>query len=127
MINPTYSLQKFSRDMYIRLQKHELHQLKLIHLYSEVFITEFTQPISGSTEWSSFYREVTISMGWDWVLKNDGVPLYLAPKTLLSNIMLVNEKGYDLGHDTTSKICEQVLDCTPWRRIVMAIVHRKTH
>ena len=67
-------------------------------------------------------------MGWDWVVTDDGVPLYSTPQTLRSNIMLVSDKGYDLGPEMTSAICgEKVVESMPWCSAVMAILHNGMH
>lgn len=115
--------QKFSRDLYVRLREHELYQLKLIHLYSEASAPAPWRPICGFTEWSGPYQDVTISMGWDWVLDSDGAPLYSTPQILRSNIMLISDKGYDIGPEMTSALCEKVVHATSWRSAVMTVLH----
>ena len=126
-MNSTSLPQKFSRDLYVRLRAHELFQLELVHLYSEVFNAAPSQPISGATEWCGAHGEGRISLGWDWVLKNDGAPIHPSPATLRSNIMLISDKGYDLGPDTTSAVCEQVVGGIPWSTAVMTVLHQKLH
>lgn len=119
--------QKYSRDLYVRLREHELYQLEFIHLCSEVATTAPCQPICGFTEWSGAYNDVTISMGWDWVLKSELFLLYSTPQILRTNIMLVSEKGYDLGSEMTSVICGRVVASMPWHRAVIKILHDKLH
>lgn len=119
--------QKYSRDLYVRMRANEFHQLQLVHLYSEVLVTPPFQPSCGCTEWSGTYRDATISLAWDWVMNSDRALHISRSHGLRTNIMLVCDKGYDLGLEATSAICERFVERIPWGMAVLSSLRNRLH
>ncbi|WKB51106.1 DUF4902 domain-containing protein [Eleftheria terrae] len=75
--------------------------------------------ISGYTEWVSC-DEPLLSLGWDWRLDHrSGWPEVAAPG-VRSNLMLVDEQGFDLGSALTIDRLNALLKTLDWQAAVAA-------
>lgn len=52
----------------------------------------YTDCVAGYTEWSSTYRGTVVSLGWDWVMLNDG-PVALRCVGPRTNVLLLQSCG----------------------------------
>lgn len=117
MINP--SVQKYSRDGYLRLTPLTLYRTKFAHLYSEPIPIEQTPAAAticaGTTEWSCDQNGEALSLSWDWRRIDDGAIVMDGVRGLRSNMMLTCEKGYDLGDERTEALLTDHIASMPWQ------------
>ncbi len=74
--------------------------------------------ICGYTEWVSDSAPV-VSVGWDWMASATGL-LAVIPKSIRTNLMLIDAAGNDLGHAQTTEAIQRVLSQRPWQASVLA-------
>lgn len=121
MINP--SVQKYSRDGYLRLTTLTLYRTKFTHLYSEPLpIQEAaigTTLCGGTTEWSCDMDGETLSLSWDWRRIDDGAIVMDGTHGLRSNMMMTCEKGYDLGDEHTDALLTEHIARLHWQAEVV--------
>lgn len=112
-----------SETGYIRLTYDQLLQVSLVHLVSGVDEDAPTGPsdgaqstaISGYTEWLG-QGGLVITVGWDWQMLPDNLGFHLkrisAPS---SNLMLLDNRGSDLGSQKTAVLLENFIDGFNWQ------------
>jgi hypothetical protein len=119
-----------SPDGYIRLPLASLNTLSFVHLFSESdeeFLQELkAQTVSaclaGFSEWKSD-ASPTISLSWGWFIHCQSKRMMLAPDGVRSNVMLINEQGYDLGPMKTSNLFWTWLNEFAWQDTVSMALH----
>ena len=98
-----------STDGYIRLISPYFAQMRLSHLHSNVDTDKpllegegaLLFSITGYTEWVS-KTQPAITIGWDWQIVAPKRQIYFTPLGYpRSNLMFIDERGYDLGHFAT--------------------------
>lgn len=98
--DPMHRDQDNGLDGYARIPLSALSSVRLRHLVSEVDSTIAVSeresggaiPTTGITEWIGSWRDITISVGWDWTVLADKIVL-LHPSEIRTNIQLVGENG----------------------------------
>lgn len=115
-----------SPDGLIRLTLDQLLSTPLEHLLSGVDI-DASPPaagcgrqtsLSGYTEWISA-NDPTISIGWDWRLQTSGTgPRWIRVGLPRSNLMLMQDTGYDNSWHGNLEILGTVVDALAWREIM---------
>lgn len=119
-----------SVDGYIRMNFESFQQTEFVHLISGMDddrpVTSgfgaYVSAITGYTEWvSNLSPQITI--GWDWKLTgmqgtaclvHDGIPG--------SNLMFVDQHGYDHGSAQTHKLLLDWLDAFNWQTTTLSSI-----
>lgn len=114
MINPQ-TRSTHSHDHYLRLKRRELEQLVFSHLYSNM---TSDPPPAGYTEWTAEAKGSLLSLSWEWFMLDDGAIAQRSASPVLSNLMLIEDAGYDLGPDATEKALQTSLQRLAWERVV---------
>lgn len=114
----------------IRLSIEELLSTPITHLVSGVDVEDCpklstcgkTTSISGYTEWGATQAPI-ISIGWDWYLQvTPSGSLWTRVGLPSSNVMLIEETGYDVGWERSRDILAMIVDALPWREQVPQMV-----
>lgn len=112
-----------SRDGYIRLTFESFQRVEMIHLFSgmdedrpiAMGTGASSHPITGYTEWVS-RGTPAISIGWDWELTGaQGKAQLIQTGTPGSNMMLMDQHGYDLGMQKTRQLIVAWLSTFAWQ------------
>ncbi|HYD94468.1 MAG TPA: DUF4902 domain-containing protein [Noviherbaspirillum sp.] len=122
-----------SHDGYIRLRLASLDQMPFIHLYSESdagFLQELRGQdlparCAGFSEWKSDTNPA-ISLGWGWFIDSNSDRLQVAPDEVRSNVMLVDQHGYDLGPHKTASLFGAWLNRFAWQPAVCTALSEAT-
>lgn len=107
-------------DGYLRLDRRALTRLVLRHLHTAADaagagdepLRDSASTIVGYTEWQGRDQR-TISIGWDWSLTGAG--LQLVAGTARANLMLVDDRGADLGPRASTAALEDWLTTWNWQ------------
>lgn len=119
-----------SRDGYIRLTFESFQQVEMVHLFSGMDddrpVTTGTgassHPITGYTEWVSRGKPA-ISIGWDWELVGAQGKAQLVQTGIPgSNMMLVDQRGYDLGPARTRLLMAAWLSSFTWQAEILEAI-----
>ncbi|HSI50342.1 MAG TPA: DUF4902 domain-containing protein [Ideonella sp.] len=100
-------------DSYVRLHEEALFAVALIHLHSACETSAQFHTFAGYAEWAS-ESEPRVSIGWDWRWRAGNDAPEVVPYSLRSNVMLVDERGIDLGLSRTLDAVRQRIDTLPW-------------
>lgn len=112
-----------SQDGYIRLTLESFQQVEMVHLFSgmdedrpiSMGTGATSHPITGYTEWVS-HGTPAISIGWDWeLIGTQGKAQLIQTGTPGSNMMLVDQHGYDLGSTRTKLLIAVWLNTFAWQ------------
>lgn len=115
VITITHIPQRYSPDYYLRLRLLDLNSLMLEHTFTHV--TNHS-PLAGFTEWCAATKGVILSVSWEWV-RNKYDCLQTPPKvSILTNLMLITDAGYDAGTADTEKALLRLLERLAWREVV---------
>ena len=109
-----------SPDFQARLKPEQLGALAWSHLDTssddEHAITQERRGASGGlTEWSAAFRGRTLTLGWDWILCDDGQLLagtMVAPRT---NIRVLDALGYDADPQTNDASLWAIVNAMAWQ------------
>lgn len=74
--------------------------------------------MGGSTDWTSVSVGVVVSVSWEWRCLDDGYLVIPSPRSIMSNLMLISERGYDVGLVGTEKALQGWLEGLSWRDTV---------
>lgn len=112
------------RDGFLRIALDDLLSVNLTHLVSgldEDYSAEIHQcgtvtSIMGYTEWVGQAPDATISLGWDWRIKQHQLGGVTCARVGLprSNVMLVDAKNRDYGWNRNLEALATVIDAMPW-------------
>ncbi len=122
-------------DGYVRLPTRLLHRLPLVHLYSEWEASgelagwserdetdrparahrcgEALDELYGHTEWAG-RDDPRVSIGWDWQACWTAGQLRWMAGEVRTNLMLVDERGDDLGVGATQRLLQLHLAHLNW-------------
>ena len=112
------SVHKYSRDGFLRLTAVALYRTVLSHLYSEPLPGEQSvdgPKYGGITEWCGEWGDKVLSLSWDWHRLDDGAIVAAQDQEVRTNLMLVCEKGYDLGCEQTGELLMKHIGAMPWQ------------
>ena len=59
-----------------------------------------------------------LSVAWEWQRLVDGRLVISPPQTIMSNLMLITDQGYDMGPVETEKALQVWLEGLSWRDAV---------
>jgi len=118
MISAIQFPQAFSRDMYIRMTQDQLRTLQLGHLYSDVTPESSDSMRKGISEWSGILCSQVVSMAWDWNLLDDGAVVIPRDAVLSTNIMVLDDAGYDISLAHRDALCLCKVATINWRRYI---------
>ena len=79
---------------------------------------ECNDPLGGYTEWASVCDEAVVSVSWEWLRLHDGCLVIPSPGSIMSNLMLISDQGYDEGMVGTEKALQGWLEGLSWRDTV---------
>lgn len=103
ILGPSLSVPQCSVDLYVRVTKDELLGLPLEH--------HLTEPASacdgvatGYTEWTAIASGRLVSVACFWRAYADGSVLSTDPMDVSTNLMLIDDMGYDAGHKHTGEV-----------------------
>ena len=116
-------------DGYIRLSRRALGQIRLVHLVSGLDGEERAgaagavySAINGYTEWATT-SSPAVSVGWDWHIDTLARPVSAACRdTPRSNVMLVDERGRDIGPDHTARCLRRLVETLEWKPVVLGAI-----
>lgn len=94
-------------DYYIRLTKIELLKIQLIHLRTEYPLTSDSH-FDGYSEWTTTINDTTCSVACYWHSRENNV-ISADPIDILTNLMMLDDKGYDAGTIRTGEVLLDVL------------------
>jgi len=117
-----------SRDGLVRLTLSALDATSLSHLVSgldeESWVQKnaegaYSTTITGYTEWLG-ETDVPLSIGWDWYLDVTlGDKQYKRMNLPRSNVVLVNNRGKDLGYQMSNRLLSKKIDNFYWQETVV--------
>jgi hypothetical protein len=92
----------------VRIKLSELASRTWTHqdTFTSTFIradSPATALIAGGTEWSADFNGSNLTAGWDWYQDADSRICLLEKVPPRSNIVLIDEKGYDVPHDESDR------------------------
>lgn len=114
-------VQQFSGDGLIRVPLSSVHRMNFDHLYTELLAssTDGAQPrCAGMTEWTAKWMARSASLAWDWSRLDDGALVESFECPIRTNLMVTDEKGYDLGHAASEVVLQDVIRQVAWRKSV---------
>jgi len=115
-------------DYLVRVPASHLGRIVLEHLLTEqdAQVLELAFPPArrprgraGLTEWEGRIDGCLVSLAWDWLELDDG-RLQVLPLPVRSNLMLLDERGYDLPREVCEPLLLGLIGRTPWQREVHA-------
>jgi len=115
MVTIAHIPQRYSPDYYLRLRLRDLNSLMLEHSFTHV--TNHS-PLAGFTEWCAATDGAALSVSWEWVQNRCDNLLIPEPRTILTNLMLISDVGYDTGTADTEKALHHLLERVAWRDVV---------
>ena len=132
MLNPTpinylnrkpfpLASQLYSIDCYQRLQIKTLTNLTWEHLCSVVDSADFLQAKKGYTDWQATVDGRLLSMSWDWVYRFDRELIFDLSCGLRTNILCVDDRGYDLSVATSEALLSKLIEGLDWHLYVMGL------
>jgi hypothetical protein len=71
-------------------------------------------PPEGYTEWVGKFRERAVSLSWSWTILSDSATQMTNSPPPTSNIMLIDDQGYDIGPAETTKKCREKIAQLQW-------------
>lgn len=121
--------QPYSIDYLVRLRRAELLRLEWEHI--ETFLTDprsldgaclLTRPLQGSTEWIARHAGPLLSLAWDWVVTDDMTMTSCATVHPRTNIVMIDDTGYDMDSAATHAELWSAIAQTPWQNRVRAFL-----
>lgn len=124
--------QVYSTDYYFRAAVRELAGLGLQHcltvqdtaVLDDVHRLRLPGRRAGVTEWEGVCQGCPLSLGWDWAELEDGdirAITLVAPRT---NLMLIDEKGYDMADEPCAASLWAFIATLPWQlQVTRSLVH----
>lgn len=103
ILGPSLSVPQCSVDLYVRVTKDELLALQLEHHLTEP-PSAFDGQATGYTEWTGNTRGRLVSVACFWRAYADGSALSTDPMDVSTNLMLIDNTGYDAGHRHTGEV-----------------------
>ncbi len=114
-----------SHDMYVRLRASDIAAMKLTHLYSEANCNAHSTQPSGTTEWTGLHGRHILSIAWDWIVLNDGI-FRMPPNGITrTNVMLVDEYGYDTDVMATDRVCANKIGTLDWQDVLQKMLQSR--
>ena len=118
--------QVYSTDYYFRAAVRELASLGLQHglttqdtaVLGDVHRLRLPGRRAGMTEWEGVCRGCPLSLGWDWAELEDG---HIRPLTLVAprtNIMLIDDRGYDMPDESSAALLWAFIATLAWQQPV---------
>jgi hypothetical protein len=115
--------QLHSHDHRVRLRAPALFSIVLEHACTMQDLSVLYEKVpshraacsAGVTEWQACLGGRWISLGWDWLRLHDDA---LVPDDTVgprSNLMLIDEQGYDLGAEECDAALWQLIRSMPWQ------------
>jgi hypothetical protein len=122
----------FTRDYYIRITERMLSTIQLVHAHSErddtVLLPDGSHGSTdhglqaGYTEWVGQHGAIQLSLGWDWVMHNDGFISGLHNASPRTNLLLLGPGGYDPSPDKSTQSLWAYIDTLPWQQQVIQAI-----
>ena len=115
-------------DYRVRLPGSQVGRIVLEHLLTEQdgHVLELAFPgrrsrhrRAGLTEWEGQVDGCLVSVAWDWAELDDG-RLQRLPLPVRSNLMLLDERGYDLPSEASDRLLQRLIAGLPWQRELRA-------
>jgi hypothetical protein len=113
--------QLYSIDCYQRIRMRNLSNLRWEHVCSVVESADFLQPRKGYTDWQATVDGRLLSMSWDWVYLLDCEVISDMSAGLRTNILCVDDRGYDLSVATSEALLSKVIEGLDWHLYVMGL------
>lgn len=121
-----------SSDYRVRLRASELRGLCFTHVLSmpdpsvqaDAVHAGLASSLGGFTEWQATHARGAITLGWDWVLLDDGPAILrsVAPRT---NLMLLDAQGYDVCDGDAAHLA--LVESLPWKASVLCALRQLSH
>lgn len=109
-------------DGYVRIPTPSLTEVQLEHLISEEDPTiavrddVHTGPsVTGYTEWSGTWNDMTVSLGWDWGVIQRVIVL-LNPNEIRTNIQLIGQDNRPVPPARARIYLMDWIETLPWRQ-----------
>lgn len=112
-----------SSDYYIRINQEELEVIEWEHSYSQ---RTSIRPDEGLTEWLSEIRGLPASISWMWRRCDEGQVIAATPMLVLTNVLVVDAKGYDLTQSLTDELLRSSIEKLPWMKTVASVLERSS-
>lgn len=95
----------------------DIEKMKLQHLYTEMLESRACGHVRcmGFTEWTGVQDGHSISLGWDWIRLDDGALVEHFDCPVRTNVMILDDKGYDLGHERSTIILQEKIRALAWQ------------
>jgi hypothetical protein len=122
-----------THDFYVRTTMRSLTSTRFTHLFSYMDdgLTEddrrMGMPVTagGYTEWAN-ETEPALSIGWDWYRLHTANSTLLGPGEIRSNIMLLDQIGYDHGPVPTERLLRCWVASLHWQAVVDSAISAGT-
>jgi Domain of unknown function (DUF4902) len=108
-------------DYYQRISAKRLAQLSWMHLDSYIEGGELRQFRRGSTEWQALSNGAVLSLSWDWRQCDDGAIRADVGMGLCTNIVLLDEKGYDALPGQTEAVFWEMIQGLRWTAFIASL------
>lgn len=109
-------------DHYVRMSAKSMRGMALEHHFSEV---TGTSPCKGFTEWTTQTENALVTVSWDWVRLSNGTIVQPSPRMVFSNLMLLDDYGFDQGADLTEAALLHIIGRIDWRPAVAKACDRQ--
>ena len=110
----------FSADFQVRLKAGQTNSLHWRHLDTSLHTDASMHrihglPIEGLTEWTALHEGRRLTLGWDWLLCNDGQCVAGTEIPPRANIQMLDLSGYDLGHEASAEALWGIISQIRWQ------------
>lgn len=119
----------FTHDYYIRITGQKLSTVHLLHAHSgrddtvlapaSAYASPDQGLQGGFTEWEGLYGGAALTLGWDWVMHNDGYICALREVSPRTNLLVLLTGGYDPSPQESERALWAYIDTLPWQKQVI--------
>lgn len=112
-----------SADFQVRLKESQVRTLQWIHLDTSLHTAGLPAngghgPLEGLTEWTATHQGRSLTLGWDWILCNDGQLRADSDIPPRANLLMLDPAGYDIDPGANARALQAIVTRIPWRREV---------
>lgn len=93
------------------------------HSYSQ---RTSSSPDEGMTEWLAEIRGLPASISWMWRRCGEGQVVAATPVLVMTNVLVVDAKGYDLTQSMTDELLKSSIAKLDWKETVASVLDRSS-
>lgn len=115
------AVQLYSIDCYQRIRIDKLQKLTWVHRFSAADNSVACQTKTGFTDWQAIMDGSVFSLSWDWLHRVDCDVRSDFSGGLRTNILCLDDRGYDLSVATSEALLSEVIERLDWQHVVMSL------